>query len=97
MLFHISLGLHNLNTCKESEMTVEFLSVCQFIRNVIRETVPISGHINVINCFKKFQLFLYNITTFVDERFVKFSACIWSYRSATENIFCIRQIVKKTV
>jgi len=46
---------------------------------------------------KKLSVFLYNITKIVDERFVKFSACIWSYRSATENIFCIRQIVKKTV
>ena len=46
---------------------------------------------------KKILLFLYIITTFVDERFVKFSACIWSYRSATENIFCIGQVVKKTV
>jgi len=61
-------------------MSVELLTVCQIIRDVITEI---------------YWLFLYNISHYVNESSVPFSAWIWTYRSTTHNIFCIRQIVEK--
>ena len=77
-------------------MSVDLLSVCQFIRNVIREIVLISRRVTAINCLQNiFHLFcLYNITSCADERTVKLSACIWPKRPTMENIFCIRQTVE---
>jgi hypothetical protein len=78
-------------------MRIKLLSVCQFIRKVIKQIVLISRHVTFINSLQNtFKLFfLYNKTSYVDESIVKFSAWICAKRSTAESKFCIRQIVEK--
>jgi hypothetical protein len=41
------------------------------------------------------SFFLYNIIPYVDESILKFLECVWLYRSTTDSMLCIRQIVEK--
>jgi len=61
-------------------MSVEFLSVCQIIRDVITEILLISWHITVIKWLQNILLaFLYYIILYVNESIVPFSASICTY------------------
>jgi hypothetical protein len=84
-------------------MCVEMLIDFQFIRNLtIGIVVIIKSHYSnyqvtllLSTTFIRFHSsFLYNITVYVDESTVKFSVCIWTYRSTTHNILCIGQTVE---
>jgi hypothetical protein len=94
IIFH-NLELEDINTCKENEMTVEFLIVCQFIRNMKRGII-LNIETSLISCVYKILPIniLYKCIAHAEEiiwnfqcglrhnrtRCIKFSAFVIQYR-----------------
>ena len=88
-------GTWYFKQCVENKMSVAILSVCQFMRNMIR------GIILNIETFKSYYVprkyyhrFSVQMSCTRRRNISKFSVYTWTWPITTDHMFCIRQILR---